>query len=137
VARVVPGGCGSTPLLAGGIPGWLDEAGAHNNPSGVTYAVASPTRAAGFLFGYPLTAGNRQNPSNKILWVVGWPRNGSPLDIKGHPLNALAPSIHLTFPANSSPGEIYPSGVDVPKPGCWHFDLAWDVHKTSIDLKYA
>src|SRR3981081_386200 len=89
VARVVAGGCGSTPLLAGGIPGWLDEAGAHNNPLGVTYAVASPTTAAGFLFGYPLTAGNRLNPSNKILWVVGLPRNGSPLDIKGHPLNAL------------------------------------------------
>jgi hypothetical protein len=134
-AQVVAGGCGTTPLLAGGIPGWLEQAGAHNNPSGVTYAVASPVKAAGFLFGYPLAAGRPQG--NKILWVVGLPRNGSSLDIRGHPLRAVNPSIHLTFPANSSPGEIYPSGVDVPKPGCWHFDLAWDGHKTSIDLKYA
>jgi hypothetical protein len=91
--------------------------------------------AAGFLFGYPLKAGRPEG--NKILWVVGLPRNGSSLDVTGHPLNAVSPSIHLTFPANSNPGEIYPSGVNVPKPGCWRFDLAWDGHKTSIDLKYA
>jgi hypothetical protein len=123
-------------MLSGGIPGWLEEAGAHNNPVGVPYAVASPVRAAGFVFGYPLTAGPRQNPSNKILWVVGLPRNGSSLEITGHPLHALTPSVHMAFPANSSPGEIYPSGVDVPKPGCWHFDLAWDGNRTAIDLIY-
>jgi hypothetical protein len=92
--------------------------------------------AAGFLFGYPLRAGHPENPSNKILWVVGMPRNGSPLEIQVHPLNAAEPSVTVTQPANSSPGEIYPSIVDVPKPGCWHFDLAWSGHQASVDLMY-
>ncbi len=134
---MVEGGCGSTPLLSGGIPAWLDEAGAHNNPTVVPYVLASPTRAAGFIFGNPLSASPRQDPSNKILWVVGLPRNGSSLEITGHPLNALAPLVHVTQAANSSPGEIYPTIVDVPKPGCWHFDLAWAGNKTSVDLMYS
>lgn len=135
-AHIVPGGCGSTPLVSGGIPSWLDDAGAHNNPTGLPYVVASPVHAAGFVFGYPLSAGHRQDPSNKILWVVGVPRAGSSLEITGHPLNALTPSVHVTQPANSTPGEIYPTIVDVPKAGCWHFDLAWSGNKTSVDLLY-
>ncbi len=135
-AQVVPGGCGATPVLNGGIPTWLDEAGAHNNPGGLPYVLASPAHAAGFLFGYPLSASRRQGPSNKILWVVGLPRNGSSLEISGHPLNALSPSVHVTQAANSSPGEIYPTIVDVPKVGCWHFDLVWSGNTTSVDLMY-
>ena len=124
-------------MLSGGVPGWLDEAGAHNNPDGLPYALASPVHAGGFLFGYPLTASRRQGPANKILWVVGMPRNGSALEITGHLINVRTPAVHVTQPADSSPGEIYPSIVDVPNAGCWHFDLMWDGHKTSIDLKYA
>ena len=135
-ANVIPGGCGSTPLHQGGVPTWLDDAGGHNNPVGVPYVLAMPAHAGGFVFGYPLRAGHPQNPNNKILWVVGAPRNGSSLEITGHPLNAATPSVDVTQPANSSPGEIYPSIVDVPKPGCWHFDLAWSGNKTSVDLMY-
>lgn len=135
-ANVIPGGCGSTPLHQGGVPTWLDDAGGHNNPVGVPYVLAMPAHAGGFVFGYPLRAGHPQNPNNKILWVVGAPRNGSSLEITGHPLNAATPSVDVTQPANSSPGEIYPSIVDVPKPGCWHFDLAWSGNKTSADLMY-
>jgi hypothetical protein len=123
-------------MLSGGIPAWLDAAGAQNNPSGLPYVLASPTNAAGFVFGYPLTAGPQQNHGNKILWVVGTPRNGSSLEITGRPLSALTPVVHVTQAANSSPGEIYPTIVDVPKPGCWHFDLAWAGNKTSVDLLY-
>ena len=135
-ANVIPGGCGSTPLHKGGVPSWLDDAGGHNNPVGVPYVLAMPAHAGGFVVGYPLRAGHPQNPNNKILWVVGAPRNGSSLEISGHPLNAATPTVHVTQPANSSPGEIYPSIVDVPKSGCWHFDLAWSGNKTSVDLMY-
>jgi hypothetical protein len=42
----------------------------------------------------------------------------------------------LLLPPNSSPGEIYPSEVDVPSPGGWHFDLRWGKNKASVDLVY-
>jgi hypothetical protein len=136
-AEIVPGGCGGTHVYKGGEPGWLDEAGGHNNPTGLPYTIADPATAAGFLFAYPLRAGNVSNPNNKILWVVGIPRGGSDLHVTGHPQNAITPTIDQSFPADSSPGEIYPSIVDVPTAGCWHFDLSWGKNKTSVDLVYA
>jgi hypothetical protein len=123
-------------VFRGGIPAWLDGAGAHNNPDFLAYVVAIPQQAAGFLFSYPLTARHAQNYANKILWVVGLPRNGSPLAITGHPISSVTPSISVTQPANSGPGEIYPSLLEVPVPGCWHFDLAWSGHKASVDLVF-
>jgi hypothetical protein len=134
-ATVVAGGCGSTSIVKGRVPAWLDEAGAHNNPS-TPYALATPLHAAGFIFGYPLRSGHPENPSNKILWVVGLPRNGSSLEISGHPLGAAAPIVTVDRAADSSPGEIYPSTIDVPQSGCWHFDLAWAGHKASLELLY-
>jgi hypothetical protein len=136
VAITVPGGCGSTAVVQGGIPAWLDEAGSHNNPSFLPYAVASPPQAAGFIFGYPLRAGAPEDPANKILWVVGQPRNGSPLVIAAHPVSAASPSVTQTFPDNASPGEIYPSIFNVPMAGCWHLDLSWSGHKASVELLY-
>jgi hypothetical protein len=38
--------------------------------------------------------------------------------------------------ADSFPGEIYPTTVEVPNAGCWHFELAWGGNKTSVDLLY-
>lgn len=136
-AQFVPGGCGLTQVYKGGEPDWLTAAGAGNNPSFLPYAISYPPTAAGFIFGYPLQVGPRANgAANKILWVVGIPRDGNPLRITGHPKNATAPAIDVSFPADSSPGEIYPSIVDVPSAGCWHFDLAWGTNRTSVDLVY-
>jgi hypothetical protein len=100
------------------------------------YVTAVDQTAAGFIFGYPLRAGHPINPSNKILWVVGFPRNGSPLEITGQLSGANAPSVHESEPANSGPGEIYPSIVDVPQPGCWRFDLSWAAHHDVVYLQY-
>jgi hypothetical protein len=135
-AEAVPGGCGTTQVFKGGEPDWLTTAGDNNNPKGLPYFITSPATAAGFLFAYPLRAGNVSNPNNKILWVVGLPRDGSPLRVQGHPLGAGSPTTDQSFPADSSPGEIYPSIVDVPTAGCWHFDLSWGKNKTSVDLVY-
>jgi hypothetical protein len=136
-ATIVPGGCGTTQVFKGGVPAWLDEAGAHNNPDFLPYVVASPANAAGFLFGYPLRALHPGGPSNKILWVVGLPRGGASLRITGHPAGASTPTIAVTQPADSSPGEIYPTIVDVPKPACWHFDLAWEGHRAAVELQFS
>lgn len=136
-AEKVAGGCGTTHVYRGGEPDWLTRAGDNNNPTGLPYAIADPPIAAGFIFGYPLRSGTPSNPSNKILWVVGIPRDGNNLAIEAHPRNASAPVVHMSFAADSSPGEIYPSEVDVPSAGCWHFDLAWGPNHASVDLVYA
>ncbi len=130
------GGCGFTQVVSGAIPRWLDEAGAHNNPTSVPYVVATPAIAAGFLFALPLRSGQPNNPANKILWVVGKPRNGSLLDITAHPMAAASPVVDMSFAPNASPGEIYPSIDDVPLPGCWQFDLRWDANLAEVDLQY-
>jgi hypothetical protein len=135
-ATVVSGGCGSTTAYRGGAPAWLDAAGQGNNPDFLPYVIANPPDAAAFLWADPLRAGQPNDPSNKILWVVGLPRNGTALVITGHPVGARTPSISDSVPADSSPGEIYPSIVDVPKPGCWHLDLSWAGHKAAVELPF-
>jgi hypothetical protein len=135
-ARTTDGGCGSTTVLIGGVPDTLIRSTGDNAPSGVPYAVARPATAAGFLFGYPLHVPSAGiGYSNKILWVVGVQRTGD-LVIDGVPLGKNAPTVHYSFPANSSPGEIYPSGVDVPEAGCWTFTLRFAGQTAQIDLAY-
>ena len=129
-------GCGSTAVLKGSIPDWLEAAGGHNNPTSLRYVIAHPPLVAGFLFSDPLRAGHHENPSNKILWVVRTPRDGSQLIVDGHPLGAALPTVHEARPADSSPGEIYPDGVDVPSAGCWQFDLRWATSHAQVELNY-
>jgi len=131
-AAYAGGGCGATPLLAGAAPGWASAA----HPPPIRYALAERGQAAGFLFGYPLMAGNPQPYSDKILWVVASPRDGMPLRLTGHPLGAAAPVVSSEWPADSAPGEIYPSEIIVPSPGCWQFTLSWNGHTDTVDLRY-
>ena len=131
-AAYVSGGCGATPLLVGPAPRWASSA----NPPPIRYALAGRGQAAGFLFGYPLMAGNPRPYSDKTLWVVASPRGGMPLELTGHPLHAAGPVVSSTWPADSSPGEIYPSDIEVPAPGCWQFTLSWNGHTDTIDLWY-
>lgn len=131
-AAYTSGGCGATPLVLGSTPRWASSA----NPPRIRYALAERGRAAGFLFGYPLMAGNPQPYSDKILWVVASPRDGMPLRLTGHPLHAATPVVSSTWPADSAPGEIYPSEIAVPAPGCWQFTLSWNGHSDTIDLWY-
>lgn len=127
--------CGSTTVVQGSTPQWLDVAGGHNNPIGLPYVITHPELAAGFLFAYPLRVGHPENPANKVLWVVRSPRTG-PLTIDGHPVGAATPTIHEVLPANSGPGEIYPSYVDAPTVGCWQFDLQWAKSHAQVELNY-
>jgi hypothetical protein len=134
-ALVVAGGCGFTTAYRGGVPAWVDAAEDGNNPDFLPYVIADPPSAA-FLWANPLRAGQPNNPSNKIFWVVGLPRHEAALQVTGHPAGASTPTIRVSFPPDSSPGEIYPSIVDVPKPGCWYLDLSWAGHKAAVDLQF-
>jgi hypothetical protein len=131
-ARYVGGGCGATGLLLGAAPDWARSA----HPPPIRYALGESGQVAGFLFGYPLMARKPAPYSDKILWVVSSPRGGAPLRITGHPLGAKAPVVTSTWPADSSPGEIYPSDVAVPTAGCWQLTLAWRDHSDTVDLRY-
>ena len=136
-ASTLAGGCGVTQVASGGAPAWLIQAaGGSSAPSGVPYVVATPAIAGGFIFGYPLRAGHPDNPTNKILWVVRNPREGSQLELDGRPLGAELPTVHFAEPANSSPGEVYPTIVDVPTAGCWQFSLHWAQNQADIQLAY-
>jgi hypothetical protein len=63
-------------------------------------------------------------------------RPGAPLRLTGHPLNAATPVVRSSWSAGSSPGNIYPSDIEVPAPGCWRFTLAWHRHTDAVDLWY-
>jgi hypothetical protein len=136
-AVAVAGGCGTTQVYKGGEPAWLTTAGAGNNPNDLPYFITAPPIAAGFIFGYPLTAGTGPNGATKILWVVGVPRDGANLNITGYPKSTGTPTVHQTLTPDSGPGEIYPSLVDVPSRGCWHFNLTWGKNQTAVELLYA
>jgi hypothetical protein len=131
-ARYVPGGCAATRLLRGTSPAWAKSA----NPPAIRYALSDRREAAAYLFGYPLVAGQPRRSADKVLWVVRRPRDGSPLRLTGRRLGGSPRPVSSTWPADSSPGEIYPSIVDVPVPGCWRFTLAWNGHRDTVALRY-
>jgi hypothetical protein len=80
-------------------------------------------------------AGHPENPSNKVLWVVRFPRNGHSLEITARRDRGPTRVVRSSWPADSEPGEIYPSEIDLPKPGCWHLALAWGSHRASVDIE--
>ena len=123
--------CGSSRAERGAPPSWA-EAG----PTGLRYVIAAQGDVIGFLFADPLAAPpERTAYNNKILWIVRQPRQGSALVLDGT-LAGSGSHVHVEQPADSGPGEIYPSIIDVPVPGCWHFTLAWAGHTDDVDLLY-
>jgi hypothetical protein len=136
-AHAVPGGCGSTTVYQGSPPDWLvAAAGGASALSTLPYFTSPSGLIGGFIFGYPLRAGKHGSPANKILWAVATARNGSPLSIEAHPQAAATPAVTYSFPDNSSPGEIYPSIIDVPSPGCWAFTLSWGTGQAQVQLAF-
>jgi hypothetical protein len=125
------GGCGN-PIYQGDPPSWA----AMNAPD-LPYVIANAGRALGYLFGHPLRAASSHGASqDKILWYVRLPREGHRLRIEARPRGRHAPIVRSEQPADSGPGEIYPSIVQVPTPGCWHVTLTWGSHTDTIDLHY-
>ena len=137
-AHTVSGGCGSTTVYQGSPPSWLvDAAGGPAAPSTIPYVSSPSGLIGGFIFGYPLRAGTPANRASKVLWAVATTRNGASLEIQGHPQHASTPVLTYRFPDNASPGEIYPSIVEVPSPGCWTFTMSWGTSQAEVQLSFA
>ncbi|MBV9606856.1 MAG: hypothetical protein JO027_17205 [Solirubrobacterales bacterium] len=131
-----PPRCVPAAIHNGAPPSWTDAAWAESSPGfRVPYALASGGAAAAFFFAPTLRAGHPTNPSNKVLWVVRYPRNGNPLEIVARLGRDPSELVRSSWPADSFPGEIYPSGVDLPTPGCWHLELTWGSHRASVDVE--
>jgi len=127
-----PGGCGTTSILFGGQPDWTASAGAPAGP----YVLSHEGNLVGVLFGYPLRAGEPTNPANKILWIAREPRGGHDLQLTLRPLAGTAEPVTQSEPANSGPGEIYPSIVNVPAAGCYTVQAAWSGNVATLELPY-
>jgi hypothetical protein len=67
--------------------------------------------------------------------VVRFPRDGHPLVIAARLASDPSRVVRITRPADSSPGEIYPSYVDLPTPGCWRLSLSWGTHRAHLDVQ--
>ncbi len=114
-------------------PAWTRSA---NPPTDVPHLLSRQGNVAAFVFGQPLVAHRSDGRTNKILWVVREPRNGRPLRITGRRAHTRERITPVVLAAGSEPGEIYPSVVDVPTPGCWVFALTWREHRATIGLMY-
>jgi hypothetical protein len=116
------------------VPSWAESA---RPPAALPRALSADGNVLQVNFADPLVAGAPTDRQNKILWVVRLPRGGQPLEITATLPGTDERPVHVSVPAGSSPGEIYPSVVNVPVPGCWHFDLEWNGHHSSVNVGYA
>jgi hypothetical protein len=130
--------CGATEVARGRLPAWTAPAFVDSSgmQSLIPHAIGAKGDAVAFLFGAPLRAGNPTNPSNKILWIMRKPRDGSPLLVTARPIDSARPLVRASWPPDSSPGEIYPSYVNVPSAGCWRVTVRWAGHVDRLDLSY-
>jgi hypothetical protein len=131
-ASPVAGGCGDTPVWSGSPPAWTTGAGV---PNGSRFVMSHEGNLVGVLFAFPLLARSPpEGPNNKILWIAREPRDGRPLRLT---LRHDQSTVESEEPANSGPGEIYPSIVDVTGPGCWAVTAQWAGHKATLELSYS
>ncbi|NUP47424.1 MAG: hypothetical protein HOW97_08925, partial [Catenulispora sp.] len=106
-------------------PAWTAAA---RPPAGMRWVAGEHGLVVGMLFADPLKSAQ----DNKILWIVKLPRDGAPLQMRAT-LFGTRDSFALTpVPPDSGPGEIYPSMVPVPTPGCWILTMAWNGHQDSV-----
>jgi hypothetical protein len=130
----VAGGCGTTQVYAG--PGPDANLGLADNP----WASASPADAgivAYFWHSPPdIVVADGAGGGSKVLWVSHADQTGH-LKISAHPLAASSPVVLFDLPTASSPSGNYPSGIDLPSPGCWTLDLTLGSAHATIDLMVA
>ena len=132
LASPIAGGCGDTPVWSGSPPEWTASAGL---PSGSRFVLSHEENLVGVLFAFPLKAQSDPNgPNNKILWIAREPREGTSLQLT---LRQDQGVVTQREPANSGPGEIYPSIVDVTGPGCWAVTAEWAGHRATLELSYS
>ena len=113
----------------GVLPEWARTGFSEKEPK-IAHVIGREGRLAAIFFG-PLTAPPRRNEGNKILWVSREPQN-APSDLKLTARHLDSGEIaHRTVP--NGPG---PSGIDLPKAGCWRVHAAWAGRQDELDLTY-
>jgi hypothetical protein len=97
------------------------------------YIIGEKRTIVGVVFGYPLVAGKRQDgKGNKILWVGKHVDAAAPADLEiTARLNGT--DLEVKRSVHGGPG---PSLIDVPRPGCWTFDLSWAGGHDRIAVPY-
>ena len=135
-ASAVTASCLPAAIHHGAPPAWTAAAWSDSSPGfTVPYALATGKAAAAFFFAPTIRAGHPTNPANKVLWVVRFPRDGHPLTVTARLSTNRREVVRIRRPADSSPGEIYPSYIDLPSPGCWRLALAWGTHRASVNIQ--
>jgi hypothetical protein len=61
--------------------------------------------------------------STKILWVIDSPHAANTIEIVGKKLSDDHETFRQIFQMALSPAGNYPSGVNIPTPGCWQLQL--------------
>ena len=121
--------CGSE-VRTGPLPAWA-RTGFSGDGAGVPHVLGRHGDIVGVLFGGTLSSPPAPDRSNKILWVSRLPvAAGGSLEITAR-LDATTETVTRTV--LGGPG---PSGVDLPRPGCWRLTLAWSGHTETMDLTY-
>ena len=123
-----PAGCASAVTTAP-LPTWA-RVGFTPPDRATTYVQGANGDIVGVLFGQRLTSpppGNGRH--NKILWVARVSGAGSmriAATLTGSDVSVVR---HV-------PGGPGPSIINMPAPGCWHFELTWAEYSDELDIPY-
>ena len=129
--------CVPTPIKHGAPPSWSAAAWSDSSRGfRLPYSLASDRSAAAFWW-VRLRAGKPRDPANKVLWVMRYARRGSPLRVVARYGPDPALVARSSWPPDSSPGEIYPSYLNLPRPGCWRLTLRWSTHTAHLTVTVA
>jgi len=121
----------STKIDTSALPTWA-RTGFSGDGSGNPHVFSKSGDMVGVLFGNPLTAPPATDHNNKILWVSKTPvTTGDNLKITAK-LDGTGETAERQV--DGGPG---PSIIDLPKPGCWRFTLAWSGRTDTMDLTYS
>jgi hypothetical protein len=116
----------------GPLPTWA-RGGFDPPDQDVRYVIGAERSIVGVVFGYPLKAGARKDGGgNKILWVGRTTDNSAATDLEiiAH-LNGTSTVVQRAV--TGGPG---PSLIDLPKAGCWTFDLSWGGGRDRLAVPY-
>jgi hypothetical protein len=133
-ATAVGGGCGDTQVFEG--PGPDAAVGLEGN----AWAPVSPASAgmvAYFFYAPPNLVSASPSTRTKVLWIFHGPAQSGALTIDAHPLGTATPTVHIDVGGVLAPGGNYPSGIDLPAPGCWRLELTIGSAHATMDLQVA
>ncbi len=129
-AAAPPAATGCPAPETGVLPEWAWGGFSDPEAGGVPFVRGAEGDIVAILFG-PLLSPPVPDRGNKILWVPRvYPPGPTPLVIDAR-LDGTTEVVRRELP--QGPG---PSGVDLPKPGCWHLQLRWGGATDSLSLRY-